>query len=138
MSRSAEELLILNDGGRGLLAQAYNLSSRVYGGPPSLTGEMDKVCRLLVKRFPDHPSELSRTPGNEQFANAAKNIAAETKSLYTFYINLMAWSEKAWLLLKDISQNVVSMRSEGSERVPPIVTTSWSPPRPRRPRSHGW
>lgn len=60
MAKSAEKLIILGDVCKGLLARVYNLVGVHFKRPSTLNADVDKVCKLLSKKFPDHPQELDK------------------------------------------------------------------------------
>lgn len=60
MAKSAEKLLILGEVCKGLLARVYNLTGEHFKRPATLNLDVEKVCKVLVKRFPDHPPDMDK------------------------------------------------------------------------------
>eukprot|EP01006_Ploeotia_vitrea_P037978 TRINITY_DN66191_c5_g3_i2.p1 TRINITY_DN66191_c5_g3~~TRINITY_DN66191_c5_g3_i2.p1 ORF type:complete len:1186 (+),score=697.15 TRINITY_DN66191_c5_g3_i2:131-3688(+) len=108
MAKRADQMVILGDVCNGLLARMYNLTH--FKKPSTLNQDVEKVCKLLVKRFPDHPAELERAAGYEVFAKRAANICSELQDYYLTFIDAMQCHDATWKLLLDVSKSIVEFK----------------------------
>lgn len=109
MAKNAEKLIILGDVCRGLLARVYNLLGKK---PTTLTADVDKVCKLLIKKFPDHPNDLDKVQGNDLFNKRAQEIETELQDVYLTYLDVMNFNDAAWKLLPDMAKSIVNFKLE--------------------------
>ena len=60
MAKNADKLIILGNVAKGLLARIYNLTGEHFKRPTTLNIDVEKVCKVLVKKFPDHPPDMDK------------------------------------------------------------------------------